>query len=629
MCGITGVLALSEAGRSSQTFVEKAVDSLVARGPDRQGAHHERDLSLGHARLCVIDTSEAADQPFSDPTGRYTIVFNGEIYNFKILRSDLRAKGYAFRTDSDTEVLLYQFMEKGIEGLSTLEGFFAFAIYDKATGELFLARDRMGIKPLLYYRDEDRFLFGSQMRAMMAYDMPRELDVVSLATYLQLTYIPAPATILQGVCKVMPGEYLRVNRAGIEQDRYYELPAPSVQKPPQNYSEACRGVHERLERSVQQRLVSDVPLGAFLSGGVDSSVIATLASRHVDKLKTFSIGYQDAPYFDETRYARMVSDKIGSEHHVFSLSEDDLFEHLDQVLEAIDEPFADSSAIAVHMLCQRTREEVTVALSGDGADELFGGYNKHRAEAMALRKNALNVMARYTGKLWELVPASRQGKWGNKVRQMRRYSRGVALSPHDRYWEWASWLSEKDATCLLAIPYSRKAFEDRKAGILRSFGEGEGVDAVLRTDLSLVLPNDMLTKVDLMSMDNSLEVRTPFLDHEVVEYAFSLPTSFKVDHGSTKKVLRDAFRQELPEGLLTRPKQGFEVPLREWVRERMQIKTDTWLGETFLREQGIFSPEAVQAVLARLHSRDPGDSASTVWALLVFQHWWDRYMNRS
>lgn len=535
MCGISGVFAFTDAGRSSLASLRASTDAIVSRGPDSQGHFAYERCGLGFRRLAILDLTADGNQPMTDESGRYTIVFNGEIFNFKELRQKLVSKGHRFHSQTDTEVVLHLYIAEGRNFLKKLNGFFDFAIYDKEEDSIFLARDRMGEKPLLIYRDEDKLLFASEMKSLLALGVPRKLDYVSLSHYLQLNYIPGPATIFKGVKKLLPGHYLYVKGKKVVRKRWYKIPydAKKAEKNKLSYEQQQAKLVELLDDATARRLVADVPVGAFLSGGIDSSVIVALATRHTQHLNTFSIGYRDEPFFDETKYAKLVADKYKTNHTVFSLTNQDLYDHIFDVLNYIDEPFADSSALAVYILSKRTREKATVALSGDGADELFGGYNKHMGE-FQVRQGGFKAEA-VTGLnlLWDVLPKSRNSFFGNKVRQFQRFSRGMLSGPKDRYWDWASFASEKDARALLSPAAKRKVgkklAEKRRKDILEDLHADGDLNEVLLTDTKLVLPYDMLTKVDLMSMANSLEVRPPFLDPNVVRFAFSIPVSSKID----------------------------------------------------------------------------------------------------
>lgn len=630
MCGITGVYAFNEIGRIFSINLFRATEALTKRGPDASSTFLDHWVALGHCRLSIIDTTPQANQPLTDHTGRYKIVFNGEIFNYRELRQTLRQKGAQFRTDSDTEVLLELYKREGARGLSQLNGFFAFAIYDTVEETLFLARDRMGIKPLLYFQDEDKLLFASEMKSLLAYGIPKELDEASLHQYLQLNYIPAPATIFKQVRKLLPGHWMKIRQRNVEAQCWYDIPYAERSTTVLNYERQQERLVTLLDESVQRRLIADVPLGAFLSGGIDSSAVVALASRHTPHLNTFSIGYRDEPFFDETPYAQLVAKKFNTNHTVFSLTNDDLYAHLFEMLDYIDEPFADSSALAVYILSQKTRRKATVALSGDGADELFGGYHKHAGEYRTRRGGMAASLVGALRPVWQMLPKSRHTLVGNQARQLLKFAEGMAMDEQERYWRFATFSDESEASRLLAIAptaYEREVRE-RKAWLLRHLRH-RGVhhlNEFLLTDCELVLPNDMLTKVDLMSMASGLEVRVPFLDYHVVNFAFTLPVASKLDGRMKKRIVQDAFRKILPKQLYGRPKKGFEVPLLKWFRNELQsLITQDLLEDGFVREQGIFNPEAVSQLKAKLYSSNPEDVHARIWGLLVFQYWWKKY----
>jgi asparagine synthase (glutamine-hydrolysing) len=628
MCGITGAYAFTEKGKEFHSKLDAAISTMAQRGPDGSGKYVEGNAALGHARLAIIDTSSSANQPFLDSSGRYTIVFNGEIFNYKEVEAQLT--NFKPRTSSDTEILLQGFIEWREEVLNKLNGFFAIAIHDKETDELFLARDRMGIKPLLIYQDENALVFGSEMKSLMAFGIPKVIDKNSQFLYHQFNYTPYPETIFENVTELEPGSFLKiVNRQSqiVNRKSYWSIPKPTAPKTKLSYEQAQTKLRELMEKSVQRRMISDVPLGSFLSGGIDSSIIATIAARQTDKLNTFSIGYADEPLFDETHYAEAVAKNIGSNHTVFKLTNDDLYADLHDVLNYIDRPFADSSALPVHILCRHTRKHVTVALSGDGADELFSGYNKHSAEFRARNLGLKEQMVAALKPLWFLLPASRNSSIGNTVRQLQKFSEGVSLGAKDRYWNWASFWPAGQVEKLIRDKVDRVGIETRKSTLIQELGTTNDLDEVLYTDLHQVLRNDMLTKVDLMSMANSLEVRVPFLDHEIVEFACSLPEEYKITSTIRKRILQETFRSDLPEMLFKRPKHGFEVPLLNWFKGELNgLIKDDLLSKKLIEKQQIFNWTAIQSLLNKLQSSDPGDSATHIWNLIVFQTWWKKYI---
>ena len=611
--------------------VTKATEALSSRGPDFQNAYNDQTVALGHRRLSIIDTSFEGHQPMVDNTERYVIVFNGEIYNYKELKQGLLQKGITFRSESDTEVLLNLYIQEGENCLEKLNGFFAFAIFDKEDKSLFIARDRLGIKPLYYMIDNDRLVFASEMKSILEYGIDKSIDYTALFSYLQLNYLPSDRSIFKSVKKLLPGHCIKLTPEEVDIKKYYEVSYNRDDVDTSSYEHQKMKLETLLEQAVQRRLVSDVPLGSFLSGGLDSSIVATLAKRHKPDLHTFSIGYKEEKFFDETHYARAVARKIGSEHTVFSLTNQDLYHHVHDILDYIDEPFADSSAIAVYILSKETRKHATVALSGDGADELFAGYNKHAAFLKIIEGGTAIKVAKSLGPIWKILPKSRNNPLTNKFRQLDRFSEGMKLSSKERYWRWAGYANENEVKSLFSQSVRQELdFEEYlsfKNGILSSIPDKEDINDLLLTDVNLVLPDDMLTKVDRMSMANSLEVRVPFLDHEVVEFAFQLSSSSKINSEIRKRILQDTFRDILPDELYNRPKKGFEVPLLKWLRKDMKsIIINDLLEDSFIQDQGIFDLKAIQKLKKQLFSSNPGDVHARIWALVVFQWWWKRFV---
>jgi asparagine synthase (glutamine-hydrolysing) len=608
---------------------------MYARGPDFGDRFVDGRVALGHRRLAIIDTSPAGNQPMADESGRYTIVYNGEVYNFRDLRKELFDAGVRFASQSDTEVMLKLFIARGPSALDDVNGFFAFAVYDKEKGSLFLARDRFGIKPLYYYEGDGRFLFGSELKSVLAFDFPKEIDEDSLYQYLRLKYVPAPYTILRGVKKLEPGCYLETDGLETRVQRYYEVPAGAdVARPTGSYDQTVERVRSLLDAAVRHRLVADVPLGSFLSGGLDSTVISALAARHVSRLQTFSIGFSDDDFYDETPDALAAARAIDSDHTVFRLTSGDLYEDLFETLDGLGEPFADPSALAVNILSRRTREHVKVALSGDGADELLGGYNKHYAEYRARRGGVAVELVKMLSPLWNSLHVSRDSTITNKFRQLRRFADAARMPAAGRYREWCASTDAADARPLLGPGgegAAKTGFQDayvrRMEEVVGDFGDVGGMNQVFRADVRMVLPNNMLFKVDSMSMANSLEVRVPYLDHRFVELCFSMPAEYKIAGGVRKRILRDAFAADVPEQVLRKPKHGFDVPLLKWFRTDLRsLITEDLLSDEFVAGQGVFDLEAVRSLKTRLSSSRPGDIAPLVWALVVFQYWWRKYM---
>lgn len=627
MCGIAGTIAFTEEGKKKLDLIHSATSCLALRGPDAEGFFKDTHIALGHRRLSIIDTSNAGTQPFSDDSGRYTIIFNGEFFNYKEHRQKLVSQGIHLKSESDTEVLLHLYMQERENCLQKINGFFALCIYDKKEQTVFMARDRMGVKPFLYFEDKQNLFFASELKSLLAFDIPKELDEVSIHQYLQLNYIPNPWSIYKKVKKLAPGHYLHFHlnsNKPLEEKKYYTITITDKQNK-QGYEQSQDHLYHLMQQSVERRLVSDVPLGAFLSGGIDSSVIVGLASQQIKGLHTFSIGYKDEPYFDETHYAEMVAKMHGTNHTVFKLSNDELFESLDGILNYIDEPFADASSVAVYILSKHTRKDVTVALSGDGADELFGGYQKHRAEWLIRNRPFANTLIKTASLVLSGNKGSRQSGIQNKIRQLHRYADGIKLNPKERYLRWCSYVGEQEVSQLFNLN-NKKEYHDRKKYLTQYITGNPDLNDQLLNDVAVILPGDMLTKVDSMSMANSLEIRNPFLDYTIVDFAFSLPGNFKIDKSGQKKIVKDAFRKILPTEIYHRGKKGFEVPMLKWFQTELKSKiNDVWLNDKFIKEQNIFDPNEISLLKQQLFSTNSGEIQARIWALIVFQNWWMKY----
>lgn len=615
MCGITGFKNFSN--RSDlQESLQKATDCLKLRGPDNQATYFDKSVGLGHTRLSIIDTSSKAHQPMTDQSGRYILAFNGEIYNYKELAKQLPVD---FKSTSDTEVLLYLLISEGEKCLERLNGFFAFAFYDSKEETLLIARDRMGIKPLHYYQNVDFFVFGSEMKSILSFPIQPSINKQSLHTYLQLTYLPHEISMIEGVKKLLPGHFIKIKNKEVSVVPYWTLNTPTPFQ--ESYESAKSGLVTLLEESVKRRMVADVPLGAFLSGGTDSSAVVSMASKFDSSLNTFSIGYKDHPFFDETNFAEIVANKFGTNHTTFSLSNDDLLGGLEGATAYIDEPFGDSSSIPTYILSNRVSQKMKVALSGDGADELFGGYYKHLAFNNSRKRTLLNAIMQFGAPMWKLLPQSRSSKLGNITRRVSKYADLLRLSPIERYWHLASFNHNVDE--LLIESNSIRYQGDINGSQQTKIDLNEFLDM----DLQTVLTGDMLTKVDLMSMANSLEVRVPFLDKDLVAFARSLPSNFKVKGSHRKRVLQDAFEHILPKELHHRPKKGFEVPVLNWLRNELLEEIDKYVfNEDFLQSQVLFNSSTIMNLRKKLFSRNPGDVHATIWSLYIFQKWFQRHI---
>jgi asparagine synthase (glutamine-hydrolysing) len=631
MCGILGTISFSKKKITLDEF-KINLDKLQQRGPDAVGIFENQQVFLAQRRLSIIDTSEGANQPFIDTSGNYVLVFNGEIFNFNELKkTKLSTFNIQYKTNSDTEVLMYLLIHYGTTCLNWLSGFFAFAFYNKTNNETLLARDRFGKKPLIIYQDDDQLIFGSELKALINLMPTKKINPNAVALYFQYNYIPPTLSVLEGVRKLKPGHFVTIKNNSIEESEYYKLAIKPENYNIHTYENAKLELVNLMQNAVRERMISDVPLGAFLSGGIDSSVVVALAAQETDKLKTYSIGFKDNPIFDETKYAQLVAKKYNTDHHAFYLDEKDYKDEVFNVLEYLDEPFADSSCIPQYILCKKTKKHVTVALSGDGADEMFAGYNKHKAEWTIRNNKLITFLAKAGNPIISTLPQNKNTKVGNFTRQLAKLSEGASMSKKDRFTRWSSILNIENTKSLFSDGFKNEINSKEVEQINSEYNKHiitNDFNEQLLADMNLVLPADMLHKVDMMSMANSLEVRSPFLDYKVVDFAFSIPPSFKIDKQLKKKIVQDAFREYLPEELYNRPKQGFEIPLLEWFRTDFSdyIFNDL-LKKEFIEQQNIFNYKEIEKIKQKLYSDNPGYIVATIWALIVFQYWYKKYIN--
>jgi len=632
MCGITGAVWTDVDKRVERETLVAMTNAIRHRGPDDEGfyqsdvgsRHFEGaavGVALGHRRLSIIDVA-GGHQPLSNEDGSVWIVFNGEIYNFRDLRRRLDGAGHQFRTASDTETLVHLYEDEGVEFLRHVEGMFALAIWDARRRQLVLGRDRLGKKPLVYREEPGRLLFASELKSLLQVpDVPRELDPAAIDEFLAYQYVPHPNTIFRGIRKLSPAHYAVYREGQLTTGCYWNPDfTREVRRSAADYSAELR---ELMTRAVEKRLQSEVPLGSFLSGGIDSSIIVALAQQLTrEPVKTFSIGFPVAEY-DETSYAREVARHLGTDHHEERV-EPDCMEILPQLMWHYDEPFADSSAIPTYYVAQITRRHVTVALSGDGGDELFAGYQRYRAVELASWFDRLPAPFRklVAAEAWQRLPASARQR--SLVRKFKRFAAGMAESGSRRYCDWMSIFNERQRAALYSDEFVGQLPDSDPCDFLAAaFGRSAGRDPVTAaclTDLVTYLPCDLMTKVDIASMAHGLECRAPFLDREVVELAAAMPIELKLRRGRGKRILLETFGELLPPSLLHRSKMGFGVPLGHWFRDELRdFARDVLLAPATLA-RGYFQPAAV-ARLVDDHLVGRFDHGYRLWSLLVFELW--------
>jgi asparagine synthase (glutamine-hydrolysing) len=632
MCGIAGAAWVRADRAVSAETVRRMTDALTHRGPDDQGqyfAHVETPsypgsvvgCALGHRRLSIIDVA-GGQQPLSNEDGSIWVTFNGEIYNFPTLRRRLEGGGHTLRTNSDTEVLVHLYEDLGVEFLQHLNGMFALAIWDGRSRQLVLARDRLGKKPLVYRHDAGQLLFGSELKAILSVpDVPRAVDPGAIDAYLTYQYVPHPQTIFQGIHKLSPGHYA-VYRDGELQVAPYWQPDFRVERE-RPYEEYAAEVRELLTSAVEIRLQSEVPLGAFLSGGVDSSIVVALMQQLVkEPVRTFSIGFKE-PEYDETSYAREVAQHLGTRHEEFRVTPNAI-DILPKLVWHFDEPFADSSAIPTWYVSQLTRQHVTVALTGDGGDELFAGYPRYRAADLAAKYDQLPAPIRaFVGaQFWQRLPGSVRQK--SPLRRFKRLVGALSQEPVERFLDWSCIFNFArraelyDDAFLATLPAVDPA-QFLRTGVLRSAGR-DPITAFSLADLTTYLPCDLMTKVDIASMAHSLECRQPFLDYRLVELAAATPVRYKYRRGRGKRILLDVFGGLLPQSVGRRAKMGFGVPLDHWFRNELRGYVRDVLLDRRTTERGYFRTDVVQQLIDD-HQAGRFDHAYRLWALLVLELW--------
>jgi asparagine synthase (glutamine-hydrolysing) len=628
MCGIYGIVAPGV----EQAFLEKATGTLTHRGPDDAGYYLDNHVGLGHRRLSIIDL-EGGHQPIFNEDRSKCIICNGEIYNYLELKERLLSKGHRFSTRSDSEVALHAYEEWGESCVEQLRGMFALAIWDLKDKSLFLGRDRLGIKPLFYAEEAGRFYFASEMKAILADDsFPREIDDLALASYFNLSYIPSHLSIYKGIRKLLPGHTLTYRNGAVTIREYWDLQiAPDSGKTEAQFEQ---GFMDLLHEAVDIRLMSEVPLGAFLSGGIDSSLIVALMSQGLDSsANTFCMGFGGAAggHLDERVYARQVSDRYGTNHKEFEVlpQAEGLVE---KIVDSFDEPFADDSTIPSYFVCKMARENVTVALSGLGGDEVFSGYERHLGFELSGRYNRLPSLLRerVIRPLVENLPERADGHY--TINHMKRFVRSASLPADQRYYEYISRITPRLRSSFFSAPQQFNTHFDACREMVLSHFNSENVhdkddslNRVLYCDIKNYLPEDILAVTDRLSMQHALEVRVPFLDHKFMEYCATIPAEMKLKWFKKKYLLKNAARKYLPKDVIDHRKQGFVGPMSNWLKHDLKPFVQETLSDQNLNKHGYLNPRTVRAILDEHFSgREIHDTL--IWSMVVFQVCFNRYI---
>ena len=633
MCGIYGYLSTDK--KIDRDILRRMGNALKHRGPDGEGEEIQQTaewgIGLGHTRLSIIDLSPAGRQPMCNEDGTIWITYNGEIYNFRELRIELERNGHCFKSNSDTEVIIHLYEEKGVRCLERLNGMFALAIWDRRERTLFLARDRIGKKPLHYCLHNGGIVFGSEIKALLKHpEVSKEIDLGGLSKYLSYEYVPAPDTIFKSIRKISPGYFLLYKDGDLRTEKYWDIPLsdnPIGYKTEDEYVEELR---EILERSVRSRLVADVPVGVFLSGGLDSSMVAAMAKRSNKDIECFSIGFEEVS-FDERKYAAKVAQSINLKQNLRIFSTSQMLENLEALPRLLDEPLADASIMPTYLLSKMTSEKLKVALSGDGGDELFAGYPTYQAHKLITYFDSLpDSVKEIARSLARSLPVSDANiSFDFKVKQ---FLRGAGVSSEIRFFRWMGGLTDSEKRELLS--------DDLKAALrhqnsyqdifryLNQSGLTKDLERILYLSMKLYLQDDILVKVDRAAMANGLEVRCPLLDLEFVEFACQLPTKYKLKGLQTKYLLKKAARGILPDEIIDRRKKGFGIPIARWLRNELKDFMCDSLNETKLKRQGFFNYSYIKKLIDD-HLERKVDNRKALWSLLVFQIWHETYLENA
>jgi len=626
MCGIAGFTQFHHSYNNPRELLEHMGNSIAHRGPDDSDVYADPQVGLCHRRLAIIDLSESGRQPMSSPTERYVTVFNGEIYNFPILRASLEKEGVRFRGTSDTEVMLALYEKLGPACLSELNGMFSVAIWDTAEKSLFLARDRLGKKPLYYYKKDQQFIFASEIKAILAVpNVDRTIRQDAVQDFFFYQYVPESKSIFKYIDKVQAGHWMMIREDGMRSEQYWDVSfADTTSK---SADEIESDLYNLLDDSVRSRMVADVPLGAFLSGGVDSSAVVGLMTNNSTKpITTCSIGF-DSEKFDEVKYAAKVASQFQTDHHEFTVKEN-VEDNLVSIARFFDEPFADPSFVPTFFVSKLARTMVTVALAGDGGDENFAGYSKYQHDQLENRIRSFvppvigKSLCRYGSRLFN----------DRNNRQLRRASSllgSLSVNADEGFFISNSFFSQALWDQLVRSEFQRELGEYKPSTITTDLYQKADTDdhlsKVLYTDIKSYLPGDILVKVDRMSMANSLETRAPILDYRVVEYAAKIPASLKLKDKESKYILKKTMEQLLTEETLYRKKMGFSVPLASWLRNEIHDIAESKLLSANNGLSQFFQPAEVKTIWQQ-HQTGMRDYSSELWSMLVFELWWDHYI---
>lgn len=610
-------------------MIREMTTRLKHRGPDEEGYFVDGNIALGHRRLSIIDLA-GGRQPIFNENGDMVIVFNGEVFNFREIRERLEKEGHSFATNSDTETIIHAYEQWGADCLHMLRGMFAFAIWDARKKELFIARDRLGIKPLFYAQYAGKFVFSSEMKSILAdAGFRREIDEEALCSYFIYSYIPAPQTIYSNIRKLLPGHYIVLKDGRVRIEKYWDIRFEPDRK--KKEKQIISELMDLIGESVRIRLISEVPLGAFLSGGVDSGMVVALMSGQAGPVRTFTIGFggNTGSFDDERKYARLVSDRYRTSHAEYEVRPE-IEGVLDEIVSSFDEPFADDGAIPSYYVCKAAREHVTVALSGLGGDEALAGYERYLGYDISLMYERVPRLLRrgVIERIVNMIPENRSG--GNRINHIKRFARSSSGSDQAlRYFGFVSRLNGKNSRSFFRPVAINGAMDSARENFIRLFNDAnadEPLNRIFYWDIKTYLPEDILACTDRMSMRHSLEVRVPFLDHELMEYCATIPPELKMRHFQKKYLLKRAAARFLPAPVINHKKQGFTGPMSHWLRTDLKALVGRKLSRENIGRHGLFEYDTVERIVSdHINGRETNDAL--IWSMLVFQSWFEWYMD--
>lgn len=606
-------------------IIDNMCETIVHRGPDDAGSFVKGNVGLGMRRLSIIDL-QAGKQPISNEDGTITIIFNGEIYNYIELRPDLEKRGHIFKTNSDTEVILHMYEEYSHGCLEYFNGMFAFAIWDQNRNELFCARDRLGIKPFYYYLDERRLIFGSELKVILAEkEVDRDLDIAALSQYLSLEFVPFPNTLLKGIKKLAPGHFITAGGNGFKITKYWNI--EDIKEKERTEEETVEELYSILQDSIRLRLRCDVPFGAFLSGGIDSSLVVAIMTGLLERpVQTFSIGFEDSSY-NELEYAGQVARLFNTEHteHVLEPSAIELVE---KILSSMDDPIGDFSIFPTYLVSSLARSKVKVILSGDGGDELFGGYDTYLAQKVYEYYSLIPARIRnhLISPVVGMLPPTQKKK--GLINKARHFVKGASIDDRYNHFRWMIFSMPGEGGSVFRDDVFESIDVDNMFSFIPRYIEQnslQGINRSMYLDIKSYLVDNILVKVDRMSMATSLEARVPFLDHRMVEFALSVPHQMKIKNFKTKYILKKMAGRFLPDQIVNKPKQGFSIPMKQWLKGPMKNMMTDLLSHDRLKKQGIFNPDYVEKMM-KDHLDNRTNNSHQIWSLMLFQLWMDRFL---